>query len=86
MAFTETSRQKTVFGNKKVVLIEATFGNGDTTGSVDTGLGKVDFCMASYVDAAKIVGAKESATLGTLTLTTEDPTATKTLQIIAIGH
>lgn len=86
MALTEISRQKTVFGNKKVVIVTASLANGDTTASVVTGLGKVDFAMASYVDVAKIINAVESGTAGTLTITSQDPLATKTFQLIAIGH
>ncbi len=84
MAYTLVSTKKTVFGNKKVVIIEGTFASGDTTGTVVTGLSAIDFAIAQYVDTAKILNCAPSG--GNITLTTQDPLATKTFRLIAIGH
>ena len=84
MAIAVTSTKKTVFGNKKVLLIEVTFASGDTSGSVETGLVAIDFATAQYVDAAKIINVFASA--GTLTVATQDPTATKAWSMMVVGH
>lgn len=84
MAIAVTSTRKTVFGNKKVLFITGTFADGDTSGDVVSGLVAVDFASVQYQDAAMVVGA--SASGGTLTLTTEDPTATEIWTMMVIGH
>ena len=84
MAYTLVSTKKTVFGNKKIVIIEGTFANGDTTGAVATGLSAIDFAVAQYDASAKILNC--SASGGDITLATQDPGATKTFHLIAIGH
>ncbi len=84
MAISESSRIRTVFGNKTVLVITGTYANGDTTGTIVTGLVSVDFAVAQYIDAAKIINC--SASGGTVTLATQDPTATKTWKMIVIGH
>jgi hypothetical protein len=84
MAIAETSRIRTVFGNKTILIITGTYANGDTTGTIDTGLKAVDFAAAQYVDAAKIINCSASA--GVVTLATQDPTATKTWKMIVVGH
>lgn len=84
MAIAIVSTKKTIFGNKKIVMIEGTFASGDTTGEIASGLVAVDFAVAQYVDAAKIINV--SAAAGTLTLATQDPGATKTFQLMVVGH
>lgn len=84
MAIAETSRIRTVFGNKTILIITGTYANGDTTGTIVTGLVSVDFAVAQYIDAAKIINATASA--GTVTLATQDPTATKTWKMFVVGH
>lgn len=84
MAISVSSTKKTVFGNKKVLFITGTYASGDTTGTVDTGLVAVDFAVAQYQAAAKVINAVASA--GTITLATEDPGATKTWDLMVVGH
>jgi len=84
MAIAETSRIRTVFGNKVVLIITGTYANGDTTGTIASGLVAVDFAIAQYIDAAKIINCSNSA--GTITLATQDPGATKTWKMMVIGH
>jgi hypothetical protein len=84
MAIAVTSTKKTVFGNKKIMFITGTFANGDTSGTVATGLNSVDFISVQYQALAKIIGG--SASGGTVTLTTEDPGATKTWTMMVVGH
>lgn len=86
MAWSETTRYKTVFGNKKVVMIVGTLASGDTSGSVVSGLGKIDIVMINYGDVAKSISAKEASTLGTLDIVAEDPGATKVVNILVVGH
>lgn len=84
MAIAETGRKRTVFGNKTVLFITGTYANGDTTGTIDTGLVAVDFAIAQYQAVAKIINCVASA--GTITLATEDPGATKTWDMMVVGH
>lgn len=84
MAIAEVSRKRTVFGNKVVLFITGTFASGDTTGDISTGLAAVDFAVAQYIDAAKIINATAAA--GVVTLATQDPTATKTFTLMVVGH
>lgn len=84
MAIAETGRKRTVFGNKVVLFITGTFASGDTTGDIASGLVAVDFAVAQYIDAAKIINASASA--GTVTLATQDPGATKTFTLMVVGH
>jgi hypothetical protein len=85
MAISISSTKKTTFGNKKVVFLVGTFANGDTSGTADSGLKAVDFAIAAYTDAlAKIMNV--SASGGTLTITTQDPGATKTFNVMVVGH
>lgn len=84
MAIAEVSRKRTVFGNKTVLIISGTFANADTTGDISTGLVAVDFAVAQYVDAAKIINC--SAAAGVITLATQDPGATKTWTMMVVGH
>lgn len=87
MAWSETTRYKTVWGNKKVVMIVGTLASGDTSGSVVSGLGKIDIVMISYGDVGKSISAMENAsTLGQIDIVAENPAATKVVNIIAIGH
>jgi len=84
MAIAETTKKKTTFGNKRVLFIEGTFASGDTTGDIVTGLVAVDFAIAQYRGVAKIINCTASA--GTITLATEDPGATKTWDMMVVGH
>lgn len=84
MAIAITSTKKTVFGNKRVMFFTGTFASGDTGGNIATGLNAIDLVIAQYQDVAKIMGG--SASGGTVTLTTEDPGATKTWSAVVIGH
>jgi hypothetical protein len=85
MAIAVTSTKKTIFGNKKIVIITGTFDNADTTGDIVTGLVQVDFAVGGYTEAlAKVINV--SATGGTLTVATEDPGATKAFSIMVVGH
>jgi len=84
MAISESSRIRTVFGNKVILVVTGTYASGDTTGTIATGLSAVDFASAQYVDAAKIINCSASA--GTITLATQDPTATKTWKMFVVGH
>lgn len=86
MAWSESTRQKTTFGNKKVVMITGTLASGDTSGTVVTGLTKVDMIQICYADVAKSIAAVESATAGTITIAAENPAATKIVNILVIGH
>lgn len=85
MALAVSSTKRTVFGNKKVVIIRGTVASGDTTGSVATGLNGIDYVEAHFKDLAdKTIQSSESG--GTITLTFTDPAATKIFELIAIGY
>ncbi len=86
MAWSESSRTKSVFGNKKVVMIDGTVGSGDTgSGAIDTGLVAIDLVLANFNDIAdKTIQTSYSG--GALTLTFTNPSATKKLSIFVIGH
>jgi len=85
MALAVTSTKRTVFGNKKVVIIRGTVASGDTSGSVPTGLNGVDYIEAHFKDLAdKTIRSSESG--GTITLTFTDPAATKIFELVAIGY
>lgn len=85
MALAVTSKKRTVFGNKKVVIVRGTVENGDTSGSVVSGLNVVDYVEAHFKDLAdKTIQTAESG--GTITLTFTDPAATKIFELVAIGH
>lgn len=84
MAIATTTTRKTTFGNKRVMFITGTFANGDTTGDIATGLVAVDFASAQYQGVAKIINC--SASGGTVTLATQDPGATKTWDMMVVGH
>lgn len=86
MAWSETTRYKTTWGNKKVVMIVGTLASGDTSGSVVSGLTKIDMIQICYGDVAKSISAKEGSTQGTLDIVAEDPAATKVVNILVIGH
>lgn len=87
MALSTNSTKKTTFGNKKILIIDGEFENGDTSGSITTGLNKIDFAIAQYKAAAKIINCEEnSSTGGQLDLDTEDPGATKEFTAIVVGH
>ena len=86
MAWSETTRYKTVWGNKKVVMIVGSLASGDTTGSVVSGLTKIDIVMINYGDVAKSISAAEGSTQGTLDIVAENPAATKIVNILVIGH
>lgn len=83
MAISTTRVKSSAIGDLKVEAYSGTFANGDTSGTVATGFGKVLFASAQYVDAAKIMNC--SASGGTITITTQDPTATKTFTLLVIG-
>ena len=85
MAIAVTSTEQSVFGNKKIVMIAGTFASGDTTGDVVTGLNHVDFSVAQYESSAKIINTSDGET-GTITVATQDPTATKVWTLFAIGY
>lgn len=84
MAIAVTSTKRTVFGNKKVMIIKGTFASGDTTGDVASGLREIDFVVAQYEASAKIINCSTSG--GTITVATEDPGATKVWSLVVIGH
>lgn len=86
MAWSESSRLKTVFGNKKVVIIKGTVASGDTSsGAIDTGLVAIDYVSAHFKDLGdKTIQTSESG--GALTLTFTNPAATKIVEIMVFGH
>lgn len=85
MALAVTSTKRTVFGNKKVVIVRGTVASGDTSGSVVTGLSGIDYVEAHFKDLAdKTIQTSESG--GTITLTFTDPSATKIFELVAIGY
>jgi hypothetical protein len=87
MAWSETTRFKTTWGNKKVVMIIGTLASGDTSGSVVSGLTKIDMVLISYGDVGKSISAMENATTqGQIDIVAENPAATKVVNILAIGH
>jgi len=87
MAWSETTRYKTVWGNKRVVMIVGTLASGDTTGTVQSGLTKIDMIQICYGDVAKSISAAENATtLGQIDIVAENPAATKIVNILVIGH
>jgi hypothetical protein len=85
MAWSLTTTRKTVFGNKKIVIIKGTIASGDTTASVVTGLNEIDLISAQITDIAdKTVQSSSSG--GTITLTFTNPAATKIVSLFIIGH
>lgn len=85
MALAVTSTKRTVFGNKRVVIVRGTVASGDTSGSVVTGLNGIDYVEAHFKDLAdKTIQTSESG--GTITLTFADPSATKIFELVAIGY
>lgn len=85
MAIAVTSTKKTVFGNKKVVIIRGTAASGDTSGSVVTGLNGIDSVHAVWKDLAdKNIQTSESG--GTITLAFTNPAATKIWELVVIGY
>jgi hypothetical protein len=85
MAIAETSRIRTVFGNKTVLFIKGTFASGDTSGTIDTGLVAIDHVQAQWTDLLdKTVNPIVSA--GTVTLTVTNPGATKNWTMMVVGH
>lgn len=85
MAIAVTSTKKTVFGNKRVLIIRGTADSADTTGSVVTGLNAIDSVQANWKDLAdKNIQTSESG--GTITLTFTDPAATKIWELVVIGY
>jgi hypothetical protein len=85
MALAVTSTKKTVFGNKRVVIIRGTAASGDTSGTVVTGLSGIDYVEAHWKDLAdKTIQTSESG--GTVTLTFTDPAATKIWELIVHGY
>jgi len=83
MAISATRVKSSVIGDLKVETYSGTFANGDSTGDVATGFGKILFASAQYVDVAKVMNCKVSG--GTITIATEDPGATKTFTLLVIG-
>ena len=85
MALSASSTKRTVFGNKKVVIIRGTVASGDTSGTVETGLNGIDYVVAHFKDLAdKTIQTSESG--GTITLTFTNPAATKIFELVAIGY
>jgi hypothetical protein len=85
MALAVTSTKKTVFGNKKVVIVKGTVASGDTTGAVTTGLNGIDFVSAHFKDLAdKTIQTSESG--GVVTLTFTNPVATKIFELVVFGY
>lgn len=85
MALAVTSTKKTVFGNKRVVIVKGTVASGDTSGSVTSGLSGVDYVGAHFKDLAdKTIQTSESG--GTITLTFTNPAATKIFEMVIIGY
>jgi len=84
MTIAVTSTKRTVFGNKKIVIVKGTFASGDTSGDVDTSIKDIDFVIAQYEDVAKIINCSVDG--GTVTLATENPGATKVWSMVVIGH
>lgn len=85
MAWSLSSTKKTVFGNKRIVIIQGTVASGDTSVTVDTGLKSIDFVGAHFKDLGdKTIQTSESG--GTITLTFTNPAATKIVSLLVIGH
>lgn len=85
MALAVTSTKRTVFGNKRIVMIRGTVASGDTSGSVVTGLNSIDAVLAFFKDIAdRTIQTSESG--GTITLTFTDPGATKIFGLTVIGN
>lgn len=85
MALAVTSTKKTVFGNKRVVIVKGTVASGDTTGNVTTGLSGVDFVSAHFKDLSdKTIQNSESG--GVVTLTFTNPAATKIFEMVVVGY
>lgn len=85
MAIAESSRSRTVFGNKTVLFITGTFASGDTSGTIVTGLVAIDHVSAQFVDILdKTVNPTVSG--GTVTLTVTNPGATKIWRMMVVGH
>lgn len=85
MALAVTSTKRTVFGNKKVVIVRGTVASGDTTGAVTSGLSGVDYVEAHFKDLAdKTIQTSESG--GVVTLTFTDPAATKIFEMVIVGY
>lgn len=85
MAWSLSTTKKTVFGNKKIMIITGTVASGDTSGTVATGLNAIDFVGAHFKDLAdKTIQTSESG--GTITLTFTNPAATKIISLFIIGH
>jgi hypoxanthine-guanine phosphoribosyltransferase len=85
MAWSLSSTVKTVFGNKKILIIKGTIASGDTTASVVTGLSAIDFVSAQITDIADKT-VQHSVSGGTISLTFTNPAATKIVEMFIIGH
>ena len=79
MADIRTTIQKSVFGNKRVHFGTATILNATTSGTIDTGLRRVEsFQMQA--------GLKYTAVAGVVTVTFADPTESRVNGWQAIGY
>lgn len=84
MAWIETSRKRTVFGNKRVVIIRGTVASGDTSAVINTGLNQIDSVDPRFKDLLdRTIGSAETGSNITLSFT--NPAATKIVEVQVIG-
>ena len=67
MAFVATRKEETIFGNKRVIF--GTFANDATSGTIATGLNKIDYVACT--GATKLIPTKGSVAV-TLAATSTD--------------
>lgn len=89
MAFAETITHRTVMGDKKVIFGTFTAANADTTGTLTTGLTRIENFQISGLDLAP-AGGTSGITAGTdagdLDLLFADPTGACSGYWMAMGY
>lgn len=84
MAYSQSSLKNTVFGNKRVRLIQGTIADNDTSAEIDTGLSAIDYVEVHFQDSTS--GITYTVSAGVVTLGFADQNATKIVSLMAIGH
>ena len=66
-------------------MIKGTVANGDTSATVETSFNNIDHVQVGFDDLVDVT-ITNSVSGGTITLGITDPTATKIVSLMAIGH
>jgi len=85
MAVVTTWKKLNFTGKYKQVLLKMTYGNGDTTVTVATGLNKIISHSESATSVAGKTVTRAVVSGGTITLTVTDPLAACYLFVTALG-